>query len=40
LIERIVLAPTEGRLTVDLYGDLAGILGMAANKNGPLQRSD
>ena len=40
LIERIVLTPAEGKLTVDLFGDLAGILGMAANKNGPLQGSD
>ena len=41
LIDRIVLTPNaEGRLTVDLYGDLAGILGMAAQKNGPLDESD
>jgi site-specific DNA recombinase len=40
LIERIVLTLAEGRLTVDLHGDLAGMLGMAAQKNGPLQRSD
>jgi hypothetical protein len=35
-----VLTPAEGRLTVDLYGDLAGILGVAAQKNGPLDASD
>ena len=41
LIDRIVLTPnTEDRLTVDLFGDLAGILGMAAQKNGPLDASD
>jgi hypothetical protein len=36
-----VLTPNpEGRHTIDLYGDRAGILGVAANKNGPLDESD
>jgi Cupin domain len=41
LIDRIVLTPNaEGKLEIDLFGDLAGILGLAANKNGPLDASD
>ena len=42
LIDRIVLTPTEEskKLEIDLFGDLAGILGLAANKNGPLDESD
>ena len=42
LIDRIVLTPTEAskKLEIDLFGDLAGILGLAANKNGPLDESD
>ena len=42
LIDRITLTPNEEskKLEIDLYGDLAGILGLAANKNGPLDESD
>ena len=42
LIDRIVLTPSEEsrKLEIDLYGDLAGILGLAANRNGPLEASD
>ncbi len=41
LIDRIELIPNaDGKLDIDLYGDLAGILGLAANKNGPLDESD
>ena len=41
LIDRIELIPNSaGQLDIDLYGDLAGILGLAANKNGPLDESD
>ena len=41
LIDRIELSPnSSGKLDIDLYGDLAGILGLAANKNGPLDVSD
>jgi site-specific DNA recombinase len=40
LIERIELRPKEGRLEIDLKGDLAGILTLAANKNRPLDESD
>ena len=40
LIERIVLIPKgEGKLDIDLYGDLAGILSLAANANRPLDES-
>jgi hypothetical protein len=37
-----MLTPNEEsrKLEIDLYGDLAGILGLAANKNGPLDESD
>ncbi|MCB1922036.1 MAG: recombinase family protein, partial [Candidatus Competibacteraceae bacterium] len=40
LIEKIVLTPKEGReeLQIDLYGDLAGILIMAADKTGHQKR--
>ena len=40
LIERIELTPKEGRLEIDLKGDLAGILTLAANKDRPLNESD
>jgi DNA invertase Pin-like site-specific DNA recombinase len=41
LIDRIELTPnSDGKLDIDLFGDLAGILGLAANKNGPLDESD
>jgi hypothetical protein len=40
LFKRIVLTPNEqSRLQIDLVGDLAGILGLAANANGPLDES-
>lgn len=40
LIERIALTPNaEGKLDIDLHGDLAGILRLAANANGPLDQS-
>ena len=40
LIEKIVLTPRPGReeLQIDLYGDLAGILSMAAEKTGHQKR--
>ena len=31
---------TDGKLDIDLYGDLAGILALAANKDAPLDKSD
>ena len=34
LIDRIVLTPTAGKLTIDLYGEIAAILRMAAGKKG------
>jgi len=41
LVDRITLTPNaEGKLEIDLFGDLAGILTMAANKNRPLGKSD
>ncbi len=41
LVDRITLTPNdEGRLDIDLYGDLAGILSMATNKDRPLDKSD
>ncbi len=42
LIDRIELTPnTESKkLEIDLYGDLAGILGLATKNNGPLEKSD
>jgi hypothetical protein len=40
LVDRIELTPNdEGKLDIDLYGDLAGILALAANKNEPLDES-
>jgi site-specific DNA recombinase len=38
LIDKIVLNPIEGtkELSVDLHGDLAGVLKMASNKDKPL----
>jgi site-specific DNA recombinase len=36
LVERITLTPNDqGKLEIDLYGDLAGILALAANEKGP-----
>src|SRR5690606_21192642 len=41
LIDRIELTPNaEGKLDIDLDGALAGILGLAAKRNGPLDPSD
>ena len=41
LVDRITLTPNdEGKLEIDLYGDLAGILSLAANANRPLDASD
>lgn len=42
LIDRIELTPDEesNKLEIDLYGDLAGILGLAAKRSGPLDESD
>lgn len=41
LIDRIELTPNpNGKLDIDLHGNLAGILRLAANKNGPLTESD
>ena len=41
LLDRIELTPNDqGRLEIDLYGDLAGILTLAANKDRPLEASD
>ncbi len=41
LIDRIELTPNiQGRLEIDLFGDLAGILTMAGKKKGPLDESD
>ncbi|HET6520186.1 MAG TPA: hypothetical protein VFG47_10280, partial [Geminicoccaceae bacterium] len=41
LLERIELTPDDrGRLEIDLCGDLAGILTLAANKERPLEASD
>jgi hypothetical protein len=40
LVDRIILTPNaQGRLEIDLYGDLAGILSLAANAKGPLDES-
>ncbi len=40
-VDRIELTPNDqGRLEIDLYGDLAGILTLAANKDRPLEASD
>lgn len=41
LLDRIELTPNDqGRLEIDLYGDLAGILTLAGNKKRPLEASD
>ena len=41
LVDRITLTPNaEGKLDIDLYGDLAGILSLAAQIEGPLDESD
>lgn len=41
LVDRIALTPnSEGKLDIDLFGDLAGILALAANKDRPLDESD
>ena len=42
LIEKIVLAPNEDgtKLTIDLFGDLAGILNIAAQPDKPLKKND
>jgi site-specific DNA recombinase len=41
LVDRIELTPNDqGKLEIDLYGDLAGILSVAANKDRPLEASD
>jgi len=41
LLDRIELTPNhQDRLEIDLYGDLAGILTLAANKDRPLEASD
>jgi hypothetical protein len=38
--QRQELTPNaEGKLEIDLYGDLAGILSLAANNKGPLDES-
>ena len=40
LVDRIELTPNnEGKLDIDLFGDLAGILALATNENGPLDES-
>lgn len=40
LVDRIELTPNDqGKLEIDLFGDLAGILSLAANRNGPLDES-
>ena len=41
LVERIELSPNQqGKLDIDLYGDLAGILTLAGKKNAPLDQND
>jgi site-specific DNA recombinase len=41
LVYRIELRPNQhGKLEIDLYGDLAGILSLAAKKDRPLDQSD
>ncbi len=41
LVDRITLTPnSDGKLDIDLFGDLAGILALAANKDRPLDESD
>jgi hypothetical protein len=40
-LDRIELTPNDqGRLGIDLYGDLAGILSLASSKDRPLEASD
>ena len=39
LIDEIVLTPLNGKLRIDLKGDLAGILGLPAKKNEAPRRS-
>jgi len=40
-VDRIELTLSEhGELEIDLYGDLAGILSLAGNKNRPLHQGD
>lgn len=40
-IDRIELTPNaDDKLEIDLFGDLAGILALAANKDRPLDESD
>jgi site-specific DNA recombinase len=41
LVDRIELRPNQqGKLEIDLYGDLAGILSLACKKDKPLDQSD
>jgi len=41
LVDRIELTPNDqGKLEINLYGDLAGILAVAAKQNRPLDESD
>jgi site-specific DNA recombinase len=41
LVDRIELTPNDqGKLEISLYGDLAGILTLATNKDRPLEASD
>ncbi len=41
LVDRITLTPNDqGKLDIDLYGDLAGILTLATNQDRPLDKSD
>jgi hypothetical protein len=40
LIDKVVVTPAEGDLHIDLHGELAGILTLAANKERPLEASD
>ena len=35
LVSRIELTPRDGKLVIDLHGDLAGLLSLAANKKKP-----
>ena len=41
LVDRIELRPNQqGKLEIDLYGDLAGILSLAGKKDRPLDQND
>jgi hypothetical protein len=41
MIDRIELTPNQqGKLDIDLYGDLAGILNLAGKNDRPLDQSD